>query len=204
MNTHPSASRARRFGFALALLAVLALAPAAGAARQSKVITVLPTSVIQLTGSDIFCTVVKESVGPVVACFHDPGGASSPHRKGYATAAADSFVAVEPPTSTTPVEKISQPSLAAVPAFSGGSATGTSKVVKLGGLNDIAAVGGTHMAIFVSKAKGGGNAIGVIDLDGQDKPIPGTYTVGLSNHFVTIVQFVTATKTKVIYQHAVY
>jgi hypothetical protein len=199
MRSDRSARRARPFALVVALGAAVVLAQTAGAAHQNKVITVVPDTVIQLTGTDIYCTVVKSSVGSAVACFHDPSGPSGP-RKGYALAASDKFAAVEPQGSNTPVAEKLQPSLAGVASFSGGSASNT--IVKLG-LNDIAAVGGTHMAIFVSKAKGGGNAIGVIYLNGKDTPIPGTYTVGLSNQFITIVQFVTSTKTKVTYQHSV-
>jgi hypothetical protein len=173
----------------------------AAAARASKVVTVLPSTLVHMSGSDIYCTVLTEKGGPIVACFHDPGGATSSKRKGYAIAASDALAAAEPTGTNVPVLLKRQPSLAKVPAFSGGSAH---KTILQVGLNDLVAVGGTHMAIIVTTAKGGGNAIGVVYLDGSNKPIVGTYTAGISNQYVSIVQVVSATKTKVTYRHTVY
>ena len=65
-------------------------------------------------------------------------------------------------------------------------------------------VSGTHMAIVVAPAKGGGNAIGVIYLDGKGNPVVGTTTIGISNNAVTIVKVTGPKTTKVLYKHAVY
>ncbi len=194
-------ARLRALGLALATCAVLVLTPTAAASTASKVVTVLPESFMHLKGSDLYCTVVKESVGPVVACFHDPGGPGSAKRKGYALAASDSFAAVEPPASNTPVKLKAQPSLKGIPVFRGGKARRT--IIELG-LNDLVAVGGTHMAVLVTTAKGGGNAIGVVYLDGNNSPIVGTYTVGISNHFITIVQISGPNKATAVYRHSAY
>jgi hypothetical protein len=184
-------------GCAAALLA-LGAAASGGAA---KVMTVSAPTVLQMAGSDIYCTVIKETTGNAVACFHDPGGPTSNVRKGYAIAAFDQFVAVEPPGTTRPNKTIPQPKLGGYPANKGGSQHST--VVKLG-TGDGAFVGGTHMAVVVEPAKGGGNAIGVIYLDGKGNPVVGTSTIGISNHFVTIVKVTGPSSTKVVYRHSVY
>ena len=163
------------------------------AARASKTITVLPSTLIQMTGSDIYCTVLKSSNGTAVACFHDPGGPTSSKSKGYAIAASD---AVRRRSSRQGARRRravlkSEPSLARVPVFSGGQAHKTVVHARPGRRRR---VGGTHMAVFVTTAKGGGNAIGVIYVDGSDNAVVGTYTVGISNHYVTLVK-VTASQT---------
>ena len=192
----------RGIGIALAGLATVGLPAGALAAGQSKVVTVLAPSTLHMTGSDLYCTALKEASGPVVACFHDPGGPSSSVRKGYAIAAGDAGVAVEPTGSTTPVESVLQPSsLSKVTGIGGGR---VSKAIIELGLGDVAGVGGTHMAILVTAAKGGGNAIGVVYLDGKGNPIVGTYTIGISNQYVTIVQITGVQKSKTTYRHAVY
>ena len=154
-----------------------------------------------MAGSDLYCTVLEASRKPIVACFHDPGGPNSPIRKGYAVIAEDELVGVEPSTSTKPVVLKRQPGLAKMPVFSGGH---SSKAIIQLGLNDLAAVGGTHMAVVVTTAKGGGNAVGIIYLDGKNNPIPGTDAIGISNQFVTITRVVSLTKTTTVYRHAVY
>jgi hypothetical protein len=164
--------------------------------------TVSAPTVLQMVGSDIYCTVIKETAGNAVACFHDPGGPTSNIRKGYAIAAFDEFVAVEPPGTTRPNKTVPQPrQLAGYPANKGGSQHRT--VVKLNA-GDGAYVSGTHMAVVVEPAKGGGNAIGVIYLDGKGNPVVGTSTIGISNHFVTIVKVTGPRSSKVVYRHSVY
>ncbi|HUK44501.1 MAG TPA: hypothetical protein VLV28_04330 [Gaiellaceae bacterium] len=192
----------------LALLACLAvpagmLAPAAGGSRSRTLalITVKAPTVLHMSDSDIYCTVIKEGSTPAVACFHDPGGPTSKVRRGYALAAFDNFVAVEPPGSTKPVKSETEPSLASFPTITGGASH--SKLVELS-LNDGALVSGTHMAVAVETAKGGGNAIGVLFVDSKGDPIVGTSTVGISNHFITIVQVTGAMTSKVLWRHAVY
>src|SRR5262249_14041422 len=139
---------------ALVVCVALASTGVAGAARVMKVDA--PT-VLQMAGSDVYCTVIKEPSGNAVACFHDPGGPTSKIRKGDAIAAFDQSVAVEPPGTTRPNKTVAQPKhLAGLPANAGGSRHST--VVKLG-TGDGAFVKGTHMAVVVEPAKGGGNAI---------------------------------------------
>jgi len=185
--------------FSLAIaLAVIAVA----GARDAGVVTVKAPTVLQMAGSDVYCTVIKESIGNAVACFHDPGGPSSNVRKGYAIAAFDRFVAVEPPGTTRPTKTVPQPAaLTRYPGNKGGSEH--RNVVKLGS-GDVALVGGTHMAIVVAPAKGGGNAIGVIYLDGKGHPVVGTSTIGISDHYVTIVKVTGPRTSKVLYRHSVY
>jgi hypothetical protein len=60
------------------------------------------------------------------------------------------------------------------------------------------------MAVFATPAIGGGNAIGVVYLNRRYQPLIGTYTVGISDHYVTIVEVTGAKTTKVVYRHAVY
>ena len=164
--------------------------------------TVNAPTVLQMAGSDIYCTVIKEATGNAVACFHDPGGPTSNVRKGYAIAAFDAFVAVEPPGTTRPTRPCPEPKqLAGYPSNKGGSRHRTVVTLKPG---DGAFVSGTHMAVVVEPAKGGGNAIGVIYLDGKGSPIVGTSTIGISNHFVTIVKVTGPKSTKVLYKHSVY
>jgi hypothetical protein len=183
------------------LAVVFAALVAAGSAAAAKVITVKAPTVLQMAGSDIYCTVIAEGAAPAVACFHDPGGPSSNIRKGYAIAAFEGFVAVEPPGTTRPNKTISQPRLTAYPANKGGTAhRGVVKLSKGQG----AFVSGTHMAVVVAAAKGGGNAIGVIYLDGKGNAVVGSSTIGISNHAVTIVKVTGPKSVKVVYKHAVY
>ena len=183
------------------LVAVVAALVAAGPAGAAKVITVKAPTVLQMAGSDIYCTVIGEGAAPAVACFHDPGGPSSNVRKGYAIAAFDEFVAVEPPGTTRPNKSVKQPRLTAYPAAGGGKEHRT--VVRLS-TGDGALVSGTHMAVVVAPANGGGNAMGVIYLDGRGNPVVGTSTIGISNNAVTIVKVTGPKSSKVLYKHAVY
>jgi hypothetical protein len=183
------------------LVAVVAALAAAGEAGAAKVITVKAPTVLQMAGSDVYCTIIEEGAAPAVACFHDPGGPSSNVRKGYAIAAFDEFVAVEPPGTTRPNKTVKQPKLTAYPANSSGSEHRT--VIRLS-TGDGALVSGTHMAVVVAPAKGGGNAIGVIYLDGKGNPVVGSSTIGISNHAVTIVKVTGPKTSKVLYKHAVY
>ena len=183
------------------LVAVATALSAAGPAGAAKVITVKAPTVLQMAGSDIYCTVIGEGAAPAVACFHDPGGPSSNVRKGYAIAAFDEFVAVEPPGTTRPNKTVKQPRLTAYPANTGGSEHRT--VVRLSKGDDVL-VSGTHMGVVVAPAKGGGNAIGVVYLDGKGNPVPGSSTIGISNNAVTIVEVTGPKASKVIYKHAVY
>jgi hypothetical protein len=77
-------------------------------------------------------------------------------------------------------------------------------VLQMAGSDVCAFVGGTHMAVVVAPAKGGGNAIGVLYLDGKGNAVVGTSTIGISNHAVTIVEVTGPTTTRVLYRHAVY
>jgi hypothetical protein len=188
-------------GRAAFLVAVAAALAATGSAGAARVITVRAPTVIQMAGSDIYCTVIQEGTTPAVACFHDPGGPSSNVRKGYAIAAFDGFVAVEPPGTTRPNKTVKQPRLTLYPASKGGSEHRT--VVKLS-TGDGAFISGTHMAVVVAPAKGGGNAIGVIYLDGKGSPVVGSSTIGISNQAVTIVKVTGPKSSRVLYKHAVY
>ena len=143
----------------LALAAALTL-PSVGAA--ANVLTVKHDTVLHMNGSDVVCSVLQNGTSSTVACFHLPGGPSTTARKGYAIAANEGLVAVEPSGSTTPVKVEHEPSFDAQPMFAGGAAH--SELVNLA-LNDEAKVSGTNMAVIVTPAKGGGNAIGVIYLD---------------------------------------
>ena len=183
--------------FAVASAAIVA----AGSAGAANLITVKAPTVLQMAGSDIYCTVIEEGAAPAVACFHDPGGPRSNVRKGYAIAAFDGFVAVEPPGTTHPNRTVAQPKLTTYPARKGGSAHRA--VVKLS-KGQGAFVSGTHMAIVVASAKGGGNAIGVIYVDGKGDPVIGTSTIGISNHAVTIVKLTGPRTSRVVYRHPVY
>jgi hypothetical protein len=71
-------------------------------------------------------------------------------------------------------------------------------------LNDEARIDGTNMAVIVTSAKGGGTAIGVIYLGSKGQPVVGSYVVGISNHYVTIVKVTAPQKARTVYRHAVY
>jgi len=182
----------------LALAAALTLPPVGAAAN---VLTVKHDTVLHMNGSDVVCSVLRNEASSTVACFHLPGGPSTTARKGYAIAANEGLVAVEPSGSTTPVKVEHEPSFDAQPMFAGGAAH--SELVNLA-LNDEAKVSGTNMAVIVTPAKGGGNAIGVIYLDRNGLPILGSYVVGISNHYVTIVEVTGSQKAKTIYRHSAY
>jgi hypothetical protein len=154
-----------------------------------------------MAGSDIYCTVIEERAEPAVACFHDPGGPTSNVRKGYAIAAFDRFVAVEPPGTTKPNRTVEQPKLTAYPSSRGGREHRA--VVTLAN-GEGALISGTHMAIVVESANGRPNAIGVLYLDGKGNPVVGTSTIGISNSTVTIVKVTGPKSSRVLYKHAVY
>jgi hypothetical protein len=189
----------------LVAAAVLATSVAPGVAhavRASTIVVKAPT-VLNMSGSDIYCSLNPQPTGgPTVACFHLPDP-SATRRKGYATVASEAFVAVEPPGTTKPNKLLPNPLLASVPRISGGSAHGN-RVIALN-LRDGALVSGTHMVVTVQTAKGGGNAMGVIYVDGKGNPIPGTYSIGISNHYVTIVKVAAkGAATAVVFRHSVY
>ena len=187
---------------AAAALAAVAAPAAALAARTSTIVVKAPT-VLNMSGSDIYCSLNPQSTGgPTVACFHLPNP-SATKRKGYATVASEAFVAVEPPGTTKPNKLLPNPLLSSVPRIGGGSSHGN-RVIALS-LRDGALVSGTHMVVTVQPAKGGGDAMGVIYIDGKGNPIPGTYSIGISNHYVTIVKVVAkGAAPAVVYRHSVY
>jgi hypothetical protein len=180
---------------------MLGAAPAAGAARASNVIVVKPDTLVHLNGSDMYCTVLKQGATLGVACFHDPGGPTSNVRKGYAAVATEVGVAVEPDGTNTPSKGFQQPSLKKFGLISGGSPHSAPINV---GANEVIGVSGTHMAVFTTAAVGGGTAIGVVYVTPQFKTIIGAYSVGISNHYVTMVKVTGNGKTKVVYRHAIY
>jgi hypothetical protein len=184
---------------AAAAVAAFALAGPAAARDATKVIVVKPATLVQMTGSDIFCTVLKEGTTSAVACFHDPGGANSSVRKGRAIVATDSIIGVEPPGSNTPDVLKHQPSFGANPVFPGGASS--SKVVTLVP-NEVIEVGGTRMALLIKKFSDGGNTVIVTDI-GKTGLIDGSYTVGLGNKYALIAR-VAGSKFQSVYQHAAY
>lgn len=173
-----------------------------GAANASKTTVVKPNTLIQLAGTDTYCTVLKEAkIGTSVACFHDPGGPSSNVRKGWAIAAADSLVVVEPSGSTTPVKGQKEPSFGSAQAITGGRAHNLLVLH----LNDIVEVAGTHMAIAAKPALGGGTGLVVADIDPHGKFIVGSYGVGIGDHYVAITKATSPSPPlPVVYQHPVY
>lgn len=192
------ASACRSAAALLVLAAACAIPSVAGGAN---VLTVKYDSVLHMNGTDVVCSVLRNGSSSTVACFHLPGGPSTTTRKGYAIAANEGVVAVEPSGSTTPVKVEREPSFDAQPMFTGGAAH--SKLVNLA-LNGEVKIGGTNMAVIVTTAKGGGNAIGVIYLDGKEQPIVGAYVVGISNHYVTIVKVTGLSKAETVYRHSAY
>ncbi len=185
----------------LAAAAVLVRSAIGGNEGVASLITVRAPSYMHMSGSDIYCTVTKEPQGPSVACFHDPGGPSSSVRKGWAIVSLDDLVGVDAPGSVTPKQYAKEPSFASVPRISGGTAK--AKIIELE-QGDGVLVGGTHMAVAVEPADGGGSAIGVLYIDSKGSPIVGSYTVGISNHFVTIVEVTGASSSKRVFRHSVY
>jgi hypothetical protein len=180
-----------------AIAAALALAPLAAASKET---TVGAGAILRMSGSDIYCTVVK-SGKITVACFHLPGGASSSKRKGWAIFGSDAYAGVTPPGTNRPKKLLLEPSFASVPKVNGHPAGSQLILLKVG---DLVPVEGTHMGIYVTKAKAGGNAIGVVYLGKNDGPIPGEITAGISNRYVTLVKVTGPSTTSVIYRHAVY
>jgi hypothetical protein len=89
---------------------------------------------------------------------------STTARKGYAIAANEGLVAVEPSGSTTPVKVEQEPSFDAQPTLAGGAAH--SELVNLA--------------------------------------LNGSYVVGISNHYVTIVPVTGSQKAKTTYRHSAY
>jgi hypothetical protein len=160
--------------------AALAAVPASAA---SNAMVVKPDTLLHLAGTDMYCTVLKQATTLGVACFHDPGGPSSNVRKGYAVVGTEEGVAIEPPGTNTPSKGYRLPSLAKFGKFAGGAAH--SAPVDMG-VNQVAAVSGSHMAVVTAAAKGGGNAIGVTYLDPKYRTIVGTFT------------------SRVVYRHNVY
>jgi hypothetical protein len=186
---------------AAALLVLAAACVIPSVAGGANVLTVKHDTVLHMNGTDVVCSVLQNGTSSTVACFHLPGGPSTTVRKGYAIAANEGVVAVEPSGSTTPVKVAHEPSFDAQPVFTGGAAH--PELVNLA-LDDEAKVSGTNMAVIVTPAKGGGNAIGVIYVDGKGQPIVGSYVVGISNHYVTIVKVTGPSKAQTVYRHSAY
>ena len=179
----------------------LGAAPVAAAFPATGVIVVRPDTLLHLAGTDMFCTVLKQGALSGVACAHYPNAPRSSVPKGYSVVATEKGVVVEPPGGSTPVYGDAEPPFASQPTVSGGSPHKTPVTL---GVDELAAVGGTHMAVFATPAVGGGSALAVVYLNGRYQPLIGTYTIGISNHYVTVVQVTGAKTTKVVYRHAVY
>jgi hypothetical protein len=172
---------------------------ATASARSASVITVKAPSELHLAGTDIYCTVGKAGTVTAIACSHFPKGpAGKP--KGLAVVSSDAVVVVESAGKAIRTEH-NPASLAAISVITGGQAS--SSIVTLG-LHQAAYISGTRMTVLVEPAKGGGNAIGVIFLDSKARPVPGSFSVGISNQFVTIIGVTAARAPKVVYQHTVY
>ena len=170
-------------------------------ANATKITVVKPDSLIRLQGTDTYCTVLRQRIiGITVACFHDPGGPSSPVRKGWAIGIADTLAVVEPAGSNAVVKAMKEPSFAKVPTFKGGTAV-NSLVLHL---HDLAEVAGTHMGIAAEPAEGGGDGLVVADLDGKGKFIVGSYGAAIGDHFVAITKASPRQQLLVVYQHPVY
>ena len=182
---------------AVAALGLMAVS-GASAARPT---TVGAGSILRLTGTDIYCTVVKSGKTVTIACFHLPTGSASHKPKGWVIFGTDTYVGVTPPGTNRPKKVLPEPSFAGEPVISG--PISGSKLLQIG-VGDLAPVHGTHMGIYVSKAKGGGSAIGIVYLGPKDGPVAGEITAGISNHAVTLVRVASPTSSSVIYRHAVY
>jgi hypothetical protein len=192
----------RRLSLGAAAALVAALAPAAAPGARTSTIVVKAPTVLNMSGSDIYCSLNPQaSGGPTVSCFHLPNPAAT-KRKGYATVASEAFVAITPPGTTKPNKLLPNPLFSSIPKIAGGSAHGD-RVIALN-LQDGALVSGTHMVVTVQTAKGGGNAMGVIYVDSKGNPIPGSYSIGISNHYVTIVKVGPTGTPSVVYRHPVY
>lgn len=181
---------------ALAALAISAGSLASSSSSQGKAITIRTETVVHLASTTIYCTLIK---GNNIACFHLNN--SLDKRVGYAIVAGEKLVAVEPTGSNKPVwlRQVSLP--AGIPVFKGGQAHGKTSIdMRVG---DVAYVAKTHMGIIATTAKAGGSAIGVVYLDSHKNPIAGTYAIGISDHYVTVGQFISARKNKQIYRHVV-
>jgi hypothetical protein len=177
------------------------LAPIAAAAPASGVVIVRPQTLLHLTGTDMYCSVLKQGSVVGVACAHYPDAPRSNARKGYAVVATEKGVVIERPGSAKPSVGYAEPALASVAPIAGQATRSTAIGLSV---DDIAAVVGTHMGVFATPAVGGGNALGVVYLNAKYEPLIGTYTVGISNRYVTIIRVSSATTTKVVYRHAVY
>ena len=191
---------AARLSLAAAAVALGAV-PAAAGAPATAVIVVRPDTLLHLAGTDMYCTVLKQGAVSGVVCAHYPGAPHSSVPKGYSVVATEKAVAVEPPGGRTPVYGDAEPPLGSEAAVAGGSPHRAPVTV---GVDELAAVGGTHMAVFATPAVGGGSAIAVVYLNARYQPLVGTYTIGISNHYVTVVKVTGATTTSVVYRHAVY
>jgi hypothetical protein len=188
----------RAAALAAIVTAALALASVAAASKQ---VTVGAGSIVRMTGSDIYCTVVKTGASTTVACFHLPGGASSSKRKGWAIFGSDQYAGVTPPGTNTPKKLLPEPSFASVPKASGRV---TKSQFILVGPGDLAPVRGTHMGIYVTKTTSGGDVIGVIYLGPHGNPVAGEITAGIGNQYVTLVKVSGSGSPSLIYRHTVY
>jgi hypothetical protein len=155
-----------------------------------------------MAGSNVYCTVLKESSGPTVACFLNSNPSSSTFtRKGYAIVASDGLVGVEPSGSTRPVLIKTQPSFAKVPPIGGGKAYGESRPVELGA-DEAIEVGGSHMMLLLKKFSSGGNSIVIVDIDAHGNLINGSYATAIGAANVVVAR-VSGQQFKPVYQHPV-
>jgi hypothetical protein len=162
--------------------------------------TVRPQTLLQMTGSDLYCTVLGLNGAPVVSCFHDPGGTRSSRRKGYAIAAGDELVGVEPTGSHTLIFFRLEPPQASA-GFAGGAAKGDELVHLNQG--DVVAMGGTHLLIGVKQFADAGKSVVVEFTDAHGDAIDGAYCIAISNRDVVIAKK-TGSTYHTVYEHHVY
>jgi hypothetical protein len=178
---------------------MLLLAPVASA-RESGVLVVKPSTILRLSGTDMYCSVYSQSGTTGVVCLHLPNGPASKSGKGYEMLATEKGVVVLPPKATRPSKAYAEPSLASLAKIAGGKAH--TKTVTIAG-NDVVGIGGTHMAVYSTPKVGGDAGIGVIYVDPKYRLVVGSYTGAITDRYVTVIEITGASKSKVIYRHAV-
>jgi hypothetical protein len=192
-----------RFGAcagALGAVSVLLLAPVASA-RQNGVLVVKPSTILRLSGTDMYCSIYSQSGITGVACLHLPNGPTSKSGKGYQILATEKGVVVLPPGANKPSRAYAEPSLTSLAKIAGGDPH--AKTLTIAG-NDVVGISETHMAVYSTPKVGGDAGIGVIYVDPKYRLVVGSYTGAITDKYVTVIEITAAGKSKVIYRHAVY
>jgi hypothetical protein len=194
----------------VALVLALALAWLAGSAlgqveapraAQAKHLFIAPTTVLHLSGTDLYCAVVPIGGKPFVSCFRGQLSAGAFKRTSYAIGLSDKYAAIDKTGTTKPYYLKFQPHMPAK-LIAKGKAYGTARPVEVG-YKSLLAVKGSHLAIAIDKTRSGLMAVVFFITWPAGSPVAGSYGMEMDAKHVGVFQFTKAGKAKALYSHAI-